>query len=68
MAVIRGTGDARRRQQRRRRIIIKKAGHPGAFRKMRCPKCSLGYAIASNTDLGKYQCGRCGHEFILQAM
>jgi len=44
-------------------ITVEKTGHPAAFRKMRCPACSLGYAIESNTEKGKYSCQRCGASF-----
>lgn len=65
MAVIRGTKGLKRRRQQ---VVIKKAGHPGNIRKIRCAACSLGYAVESNTNKGVYQCGRCGHAFVMQAM
>jgi len=49
---------------KRQQIVVKKTGHPGAFRKVRCPKCKLGYAVESNTEKGKYACSRCGKVFI----
>jgi transcription elongation factor Elf1 len=55
--VIRGTGD------KRRQIAVEKTGHPAAFRKLRCPACSIGYAVESNTNKGKYVCSRCGAEW-----
>lgn len=51
-----------------KQIAVKRTGHPAAFRKMRCPKCSLGYAIQSNQDSKQYTCNRCGHQFITQQM
>ena len=52
--VIKGTGD------RRRQIAVEKTGHPAAFRKLRCPACSIGFAVESNIDKGTYRCSRCG--------
>lgn len=60
--VIRGTKD------RRRQIAVEKAGHPAAFRKMRCPACSIGYAVESNIKKGEYTCARCGAIFGSQAL
>ena len=55
--VIKGTAD------RRKQIAIERAGHPAAFRKVRCPACSIGYAVESNTKTGEYTCQRCGAVF-----
>lgn len=55
--VIRGTGD------RKQQIVVSSTGHPAAFRKLRCPKCKLGYCVASNQDPEVYACERCGHSF-----
>jgi len=60
--VIKGTGD------RRRQIAVERAGHPATFRKLRCPACSIGYAVESNTDKGKYTCTRCGAVFSNQTL
>lgn len=60
--VIKGTGD------RRKQIAVEKAGHPAAFRKMRCPACSVGYAVESNTKKGEYNCQRCNASFGAQAL
>jgi len=46
----------------RKQIVVHKAGHPGVFRKMRCPKCKMGYAVQSNVS-GDYACQRCGSVF-----
>jgi transposase-like protein len=46
-----------------KQIIVKKTGHPATFRKMRCPACSVGYAVESNVEKGKYTCQRCGSSF-----
>lgn len=59
--VIRGT------RGRKQQIAVEKAGHPAAFRKMRCPSCSIGYAVESNTKSGEYVCLRCGASFGAQA-
>lgn len=50
------------------RVTVKKTGHPAAFRKVRCPACRIGYAVASNTEVGKYTCLRCGAEFKRQTI
>ncbi len=60
--VIKGTGD------RRKQIAVKTAGHPAAFRKMRCPACSIGYAVESNVKKGEYTCQRCGTSFGAQQL
>lgn len=60
MAVIRGT---RQNKKQREQVTVVRTGHPAAFRKMRCPKCSLGYAVADNEDPSIYKCQRCGHQF-----
>lgn len=52
----------------KKRILVKKAGHPGAFRKMRCQACKLGYAVESNHQGGTYQCSRCGQSFTVQKL
>ena len=44
------------------KIVVRQAGHPGTFRKMRCPKCKLGYAVQNNVN-GDYACIRCGTVF-----
>ena len=51
--VIRGTGD------RKKQVTVEKAGHPAVFRKVRCPACSIGYAVESNLKKGEYTCQRC---------
>lgn len=60
--VIRGTGD------KRRQIAVERTGHPAAFRKLRCPACSIGYAVENNTKKGEYTCQRCGAVFGNQAL
>ena len=52
----------------RQRVTVKKTGHPAAFRKVRCPSCRLGYAVASNIDPTMYMCDRCGKQFKRQAL
>jgi ribosomal protein L37AE/L43A len=64
MAVIKGTKALKKSRQR---IVVEKTGHPASFRKMRCPKCSLGYAVMSEEN-GAWKCDRCGHAFMTQAM
>ena len=64
MAVVKGTKGLKKHRQR---ILVTKTGHPATFRKIRCPKCSLGYAVAKE-DPTHFQCARCGHGFITQAM
>jgi len=46
-----------------KKIVVTDTGHPAAFRKVRCPKCKLGYAVESNVKKGTYTCGRCGTTF-----
>jgi DNA-directed RNA polymerase subunit RPC12/RpoP len=61
MSVIRGTKDHKKRKQ----ITVLKTGHPAAMRKVRCPSCKLGFAVASNVKPGVYQCMRCASEFAM---
>jgi len=44
-------------------VTVKDSGHPAAFNKIRCPKCSLGYAVRSMTDPSQFTCGRCHTTF-----
>jgi len=50
------------KNRRQEQVVVHQTGHPGAFRKMRCPKCSLGYAVQSNVNKS-YVCTRCGSVF-----
>jgi transposase-like protein len=52
----------------RQRVTVKKTGHPAAFRKVRCPACKQGYAVASNIDPSVYACDRCGRQFKRQGL
>jgi len=61
MGVIRGT--RQNKKQKQEMITVVRTGHPAAFRKMRCPACSLGYAVADNEDPTVYECQRCKHRF-----
>ena len=65
--VIRGTKD-RKKLQGRQQVVVEKAGHPAAFRKMRCPKCSLGMAVAKPNNDKEFICDRCGLGFTATAM
>jgi len=47
----------------KRQVVVKDAGHPAAFNKIRCPKCSLGYAVKSMTEPDKFTCERCHTTF-----
>lgn len=49
-------------------MTVKKTGHPAAFRKIRCPKCRIGYAVANNIDPMVYVCERCGDKFKRQIL
>jgi len=49
--------------KRKERVVVETTGHPAAFRKVRCPRCKLGYATASNTKKNEYTCTRCGQTF-----
>jgi ribosomal protein S27E len=42
-------------------IVVHKTGHGAAFRKIRCPKCRIGYAVQSNINEAQYTCSRCGY-------
>ncbi len=44
-------------------ILIHSTGHPANFRKVRCPKCSLGYCSEDPMKANVYKCARCGHLF-----
>lgn len=57
--VVSGTGQ---------RVTVTKTGHPAAFRKVRCPSCRIGYAVASNIKPNEYTCDRCGKTFVKQAL
>lgn len=46
-----------------KKIVVQDTGHPAAFRKVRCPKCKLGYAVQSNTNKKLFNCTRCGSSF-----
>jgi len=59
MGVITGT----RQNKKRDVIVVEKAGHPATFRKIRCPKCSIGYAVADSEDPTIYKCARCGYKY-----
>jgi DNA-directed RNA polymerase subunit RPC12/RpoP len=43
-------------------VALDKAGHPAAYRKIRCPVCRQGYGVHSNTE-DVYVCDRCGRTF-----
>jgi DNA-directed RNA polymerase subunit RPC12/RpoP len=58
MSVIRGT-----REGKKRVVVVEKTGHPAAYRKVRCSKCSLGYAVQDNEKPELYRCQRCGFTF-----
>lgn len=60
--VIKGTRD------RKQQIAVERTGHPAAFRKLRCPACSIGYAVESNLKSGEFTCTRCGASFKNQAL
>lgn len=48
------------------KVVVKSTGHPAAHRKVRCPRCKLGYAIGdAHTGL---VCDRCGHRFKLATL
>lgn len=53
---------ARGTRSRKQPVAVKSTGHPAAFRKIRCPRCKVGYAIESNIS-NAYTCGRCHAEF-----
>lgn len=48
---------------KKEKVTIKDAGHPAGFNKLRCPKCSLGYAVKDMVDRTKYTCNRCHTTF-----
>lgn len=56
-SVVRGTKD------KKSQVTVEKAGHPAVFRKIRCPACSIGFAVESNINKGSYRCSRCGAEW-----
>ena len=66
--VIRGTGDMRKARARKPQVVVKKTGHPAAFRKMRCPTCRLGMAVAKPNSDKEYICDRCGAGFTATMM
>jgi ribosomal protein S27AE len=57
------TGTAKRKGRKPPPVAVRKAGHPAAFRKVRCPKCKQGYAVQDNVKKGEWLCGRCGSVF-----
>jgi DNA-directed RNA polymerase subunit RPC12/RpoP len=44
-------------------IVVETTGHPAHVKKIRCPKCSLGYCVEDAMNENLYKCDRCGHSF-----
>lgn len=47
-------------------LAVKTTGHAAAVRKIRCPKCKLGYAVGDART--GYKCGQCGAQFKQQKL
>lgn len=61
--VIRGTKDRKKEP-----VVVEKTGHPAAFRKVRCPHCKLGMAVADPNQSNLLKCDRCGQTFKVNQM
>jgi len=48
------------------KVVVKSTGHPAAHRKVRCPKCKIGYAVGDIRS--GLACDRCGHRFTLTTL
>ena len=50
------------------KVVVQSTGHPAAFRKVRCPKCKLGYAVQDNNKKDTFVCQRCGVGFKVSSL
>lgn len=62
MSIVAGTKD------RNRQVTVESAGHPAVYRKIRCQRCSVGYAVEDNVKKGVFRCLRCGAAFKSQVL
>ena len=61
-------GTAMKRRKKTPAVAVRKAGHPAAFRKVRCLACHQGYAIQDPVDKTRWVCARCGAAFTQRVM